>query len=97
MIGPQEQETRRAIRKVGVGLTKLLLEKNKRYGNSALTPPKIFSKLDASPSIAIRLDDKLGRVANSDAPRRNDVVDLIGYLMLYCVSEEWTDFSDLID
>jgi len=97
MIGPQAEETRKKIEQVGRSLTALLLEKNKRYGNSALSPPKVFSKQDAGPSIAVRLDDKLGRVANSDEPRRNDVADLIGYLMLYCVSQGWLDFSDLID
>lgn len=97
MIGPQQEETRAAITSVGESLTELLLEKNKRYGNSALNPPKVFSKQDAAPSIAIRLDDKLGRIANSEQPRRNDVADIMGYLVLYCVAQGWTDFSDLID
>lgn len=75
----------------------LLIEKNKRYGNSALQPLNVFSKQDSSNSICIRLDDKLGRIRNSKELRKNDIADMIGYLTLLCVSEGWTDFSELID
>ena len=75
----------------------LLLEKNKRYGNSALEPLGLFFKGNAQDSIKIRLDDKLARVKNSSELRKNDVSDLIGYLMLLCISKGWTDFSDQVD
>ena len=39
----------------------LLLYKNKKYGDSAINPKKIFYKGDATNSILIRLDDKLGK------------------------------------
>ena len=66
----------------------LLVEKNKRYGNSALEPQHIFYKGDAQNSILIRLDDKLGRIkANTDnTPRVNDVCDIIGYCTLLLIS-----------
>lgn len=66
----------------------LLIEKNKRYGNSALKPQNIFYKGDAQNSILIRLDDKLGRIkANTEStPRVNDVADIIGYCTLLLIS-----------
>ena len=65
----------------------LLLYKNERYGDSALNPKQIFYKGDATNSILIRLDDKLGRImANTDkTPRMNDVADIIGYCTLLLV------------
>lgn len=75
----------------------MLLEKNRRYGDSATDPKRIFSKQDASDSILVRLDDKISRIANSDTIRKNDISDLIGYLMLYCVTQNWIDFKDQVD
>ena len=66
----------------------LLLYKNEKYGDSALNPKKIFYKGDATNSILIRLDDKLGRVMSNkeDQPRVNDVADIIGYCILLLAS-----------
>jgi len=97
MVGEQTDETRQAIRATGDSLIDLLLEKNKRYGDAALHPPQIFATGGATDSIGVRLDDKLGRIANADEPRKNDVADIMGYLVLYCVSRGWTDFTDQID
>lgn len=74
-----------------------LKEKNRRYGDSALKPNKIFSKLDAENSLLIRLDDKLNRIMNSSELKKNDVSDIFGYIALYMISKDWTDFNDLID
>jgi hypothetical protein len=91
-------ETQKKIRQVTESMERLLIEKNRRYGDAAINPKNIFSKLPAGEAIKIRLDDKLGRImANGGEPRKNDFSDLIGYLILYCVSQGWTDFSDLID
>ena len=83
------------------GLARLLVAKNKRYGNSALEPMRVFSRADPAEGILVRLDDKLSRIkhASSDGKplRKNDIADMIGYLILYCVKQEWTDFDDLID
>ena len=78
-------------------LNRLLQEKNKRYGNSALEPLGIFNKKSASDGIMVRLDDKLMRVKNSNELRKNDVSDVIGYLVLLCVDKGWDNFDDLID
>ena len=97
MIGQQTDQTRKQIADTAQSLTELLLEKNRRYGDSALKPAHIFNKEDAATSIYARLDDKLGRIANSTDVRKNDVADLMGYLILLCVARGWTDFYDLID
>ena len=85
------------ITQVCKALELFLLEKNKRYGNSALEPLRLFSKLEPGEQIAIRMDDKLSRIDNSSELRKNDVVDLMGYLVLLCVSKGWTDFTEMID
>ena len=66
----------------------LLLYKNEKYGDSALSPNNIFYKGDSTNSILIRLDDKISRIKNnSDSlPRMNDVCDIIGYCTLLLVS-----------
>jgi hypothetical protein len=68
----------------------LLKEKNKAYGNSALEPAQIFSKLGACESLCSRIDDKLMRIKNKgiyDATE-DTVIDLIGYLMLLLMAME---------
>ena len=70
----------------------LLLSKNKKYGNSASNPSRIFAKGSPLDQIAVRCDDKLSRISNmgglekviSDAKNAEEdtVLDLIGYLIL---------------
>jgi hypothetical protein len=64
-------------------IMEMLIKKNISYGNSALNPIKIFSKLDDIEGLNNRIDDKLTRVKNSQGyPGDNDIDDLIGYLVL---------------
>ena len=84
------------IQKVTEALNELLQEKNKRYGNSALEPLEGV-KYTAEDGIKIRLIDKLKRVINSEDLRKNDVADILGYLVLLCVDKDWIQFKDLID
>ena len=93
----KEHTTVSKIIQVTDSLSSLLIEKNKRYGNSALEPINTFSKLNSENSIAVRLDDKLSRIKNSEELRKNDIVDMLGYLTLLCVSKDWLNFDDLID
>ena len=92
-----EQSRAEEITAVFNGIRDLVLEKNKRYGDSALSPIHVFNKLDAESSIRIRLDDKLGRVKNSDELRQNDISDCVGYLALLCVEKGWTNWQQFID
>jgi len=65
-------------------LQDLLEEKNKAYGDSALNPIRLFSKISAAESLRIRIDDKLSRIKNKGiTPDTEDsLMDLIGYLIL---------------
>lgn len=91
--------TQDRIEEVTSGMCELLKEKNKRYGDSALNPKNVFFKGDATNSIRIRLDDKIGRVMNSNEIRVNDICDLIGYEVLLLISMGVTkeDILALID
>ena len=67
----------------------LLLEKNRKYGDSALNPCRIFSKADAVEQIKVRIDDKLKRLQNEQNDEDEDVVkDLVGYLVLLMIAKE---------
>lgn len=85
------------IERVTNQLRDVLTEKNRRYGDSALNPIKIFSKLDTENGLYIRADDKLSRICNADELRKNDIADLMGYCVLICIEKEWFDWSDLLD
>jgi hypothetical protein len=66
----------------------LLLEKNRKYGDAALQPVRIFSKANAVEQILVRLDDKLNRIINAQNDEDEDpVTDLIGYLILLKVAQ----------
>lgn len=80
--------TQQKIHEIMGAMKDLLLYKNQKYGDSAINPKKIFYKGDATNSILIRLDDKLGRVMSNteEKPRVNDVADIIGYCVLLLIS-----------
>jgi hypothetical protein len=66
-------------------IKELLLEKNRRYGDSALDPSRIFSKADAIEQLLVRIDDKLNRIQKGAGLLATDediIQDLIGYLVL---------------
>lgn len=76
------------IRVVTNGIAELLIDKNRRYGNSALDPVRIFSKADPVEQIRVRIDDKLSRIVRGEADDGEDAVtDLTGYLVLLKVAE----------
>jgi hypothetical protein len=65
-------------------IEQMLIDKNQKYGNSALEPIGVFSKLSPREGLLIRIDDKLKRIKNGSLDKDDeDVVnDLIGYLVL---------------
>jgi hypothetical protein len=66
----------------------MLVAKNKAYGDSALSPVRVFSRSDAQEQLLVRIDDKLSRIARgSDYANEDTVLDLIGYLILLRVSQ----------
>lgn len=80
--------TQQKIKNILDAMEDLLLYKNRKYGDSAINPKKIFYKGDSTNSILIRLDDKIGRVMSNteEKPRVNDVADIIGYCTLLLIS-----------
>ena len=78
-----ELMTRAAIRTECKALCDMLLEKNEKYGNSALDPVRVFSAAGAEEQLLVRIDDKLSRLKRGRGPEDEDVVrDLAGYLVL---------------
>lgn len=70
-------------------IAQMLIEKNIAYGDSALSPVRIFSKADPREQLHVRIDDKLSRLMKgTDYPGDNDIDDLIGYLVLLKISKE---------
>lgn len=80
--------------KIAKGVAELLEYKNKQYGNSALNPIKVFG---GKSKVGYRADDKISRIQNSPELRKNDVTDLIGYLMLICKENDWLTFEEFKD
>ena len=80
----------------------LLLEKNMKYGNSALEPKRIFSSSNAVEQLLVRIDDKLSRIqtvgfdkdgncldSDKNSESTSDTIqDLIGYLVLLRVANK---------
>ena len=85
----QHLDTQTHISMICYQIKELLLEKNSKYGDSALNPARIFSKADATEQILVRIDDKLNRIQKGAGLLANDedvVNDLIGYLVLLKIS-----------
>jgi hypothetical protein len=76
------------VKEVLDSIEKMLIDKNRKYGNSALEPLGVFSQLSAKEGLLIRIDDKLKRIKNGSLEKDDeDVVnDLIGYLVLLKIS-----------
>ena len=66
-------------------IKELLIYKNRKYGNSALKPCRVFSKASTVEQLLVRIDDKLNRIMQGAGLLAEDedvVNDLIGYLIL---------------
>ena len=82
-------ETQEKISKVCDDVKEMLIEKNRKYGDSALNPIRIFAKSDTVEQIKVRIDDKLNRFKNMQKDDTEDVInDLIGYLILLKIAQE---------
>jgi hypothetical protein len=78
-------ETQEEIKTICEEVKELLLQKNQKYGNSALQPSRIFSKASAVEQLLVRIDDKLNRIQKGAGLLAEDedvIMDLIGYLVL---------------
>ena len=77
-------KVKKKITKACDNIKALLLSKNEKYGDSALQPLGVFSKLNSAEAIKARIDDKLSRIANTglNDATEDTLDDLIGYLLL---------------
>lgn len=67
----------------------MLIEKNRKYGDSALNPARIFSRADTVEQLKIRLDSKINRIRNGNLDgdgSHDSIKDLIGYLILLLIA-----------
>jgi len=86
-------KTKTAIVHVCEDIKEMLLAKNEKYGDSALSPKRIFSQSSSIEQIMVRIDDKLSRIASTKAlggPDEDTLSDLIGYLVLLKVAARET-------
>ena len=62
----------------------LLLQKNAKYGDSALNPVRVMSQASPVEQILVRIDDKLSRIKQGNILEDDEdvVSDLIGYFVL---------------
>ena len=75
------------------------LEKNARYGDSALQPRRIFSRADHLEQIKVRIDDKLSRIATMgpDSEDEDTTGDLIGDLVLLRIARRMARQGPVVD
>ena len=93
-------ETELKISVVCDDIKELLIHKNRKYGNSALKPNRIFSKCSATEQLLVRIDDKLNRIMKGAGLLATDedvVKDLIGYLVLLKISMESDKNDDMLN
>lgn len=81
-------ETQQTIIEVCDEVRDILLDKNRKYGDSAIHPKRVFSKASAIEQINVRIDDKISRIMSSQDDDTEDAeLDLIGYLFLKRVAK----------
>ena len=93
-------ETELKISVVCDDIKELLIHKNRKYGNSALKPNRIFSKCSATEQLLVRIDDKLNRIMKGAGLLATDedvVKVLFGYLVLLKISMESDKNDDILD
>jgi len=93
-------ETELKISAVCDDIKELLIHKNRKYGNSALKPNRIFSKSSATEQLLVRIDDKLNRIMKGAGLLATDedvVNDLIGYLVLLKISMTSDQNNEIIE
>jgi len=81
-------------------IKELLIHKNRKYGNSALKPCRVFSKSSPVEQLLVRIDDKLNRIMKGAGLLANDedvVNDLIGYLVLLKIGMNDEKNQEILD
>jgi hypothetical protein len=84
-------DTQKSISVMCDRIKTMLLAKNKQYGDSVMSPIRVFSKADKTEQLRVRIDDKINRLLQGDESIESDVDvidDLIGYLILLRITME---------
>lgn len=77
------ETTQSLISKICDEIKEVLISKNRKYGDSAINPIRVFSKASNIEQINVRIDDKISRIISSQEDDTEDSeLDLIGYLIL---------------
>lgn len=88
------------IERVCNQIKNLLLEKNRKYGDSALEPVRVMSSANAVEQLLVRIDDKLSRIQRGAGLIANDedvIQDLIGYFVLLKIAVERDNQNAFLD
>jgi len=90
---PKKDSFQQAIEDECMRIESMLLDKNRRYGNSSLNPTGVFTSVKRESKIEARIDDKLARIKNFASKNEKHCIDyedaiddLIGYLILYRIA-----------
>jgi len=73
------------------GIREMLVEKNQKYGDSALHPVRVFSRGTSHEAIRVRIDDKLSRIHAGVIDDEDTILDLVGYLILLLIARDQKD------
>ena len=78
------------IARVCDDVKQLLLQKNMKYGDSALNPLRVLSKSGPIEQILVRIDDKLNRIKQGGILGDDEdvLMDIIGYFVLLKIALE---------
>lgn len=98
-ITVQQTRTEADIREACEEIANMLIGKNRSYGDSALNPKHVFSRLSAVEGIQARIDDKLARLmqGNLKAFGEDPELDLMGYLILLRIAKKRAKMVDATD
>lgn len=96
---PSSERTKDSIVEITEAIRDLLVEKNKNYGDIAISGVRKLSKISNEKAILVLIENKISRIENSTDLRKNDISDLIGYcvLLLSAIGTTRNDILNLID
>ena len=92
--------TQNDIKRICDEVRDLLLEKNRKYGDSALEPVRVMSQSTPVEQILVRIDDKLSRISRGTGLVGDDedvITDLIGYFVLLKIALQRQSEREAID
>lgn len=65
----------------------MLITKNQAYGDSALSPLRIFATSSPKEQLLVRIDDKISRMNRGSSAGEDPAKDALGYFLLVTIAE----------